>query len=287
MSNSPDAQLKPRIMITGETAGTGASTTSKILAEQLKLPIISGGRYFRGLANRFDLFQQERASLSLDHQYQSFLEKYQEVFSTQGLPGVSALLEEGIQQGAKGDILAKFSAAVEANQRKTGQIDTVWDYIVDQKTLSDALQQPGFVWESKLAVLSLSLDQLQSAITGVEFLAVPYLRVLLKLDPLVAAQRVGERENRQVNLEEILIRKQRDFTRYGELYQIGGQGVTHQDLYQHADVTIDTQHLTPAEVAIQVLGSYIDKIITEMQEQDVFALPVLNDINSALSSLKA
>jgi len=287
MSNSPDTQLKPRIMITGETAGTGASTTSKILAEQLKLPIISGGRYFRGLANRFDLFQQERASLSQDHQYQSFLEKYQEVFSTQGLPGVSAILEEGIQQGAKGDILAKFSAAVETNQRKTGQIDTVWDYIVDQKTLSDALQQPGFVWESKLAVLSLSLDQLQSAITGVEFLAVPYLRVLLKLDPLVAAQRVGERENRQVDLDEILIRKQRDFARYGDLYQIGGQRVTHQDLYHHADVTIDTQHLTPAEVAIQVLGSYIDKIIAVVQEHEVFAMPVINDINSALSNLKA
>ena len=98
---------------------------------------------------------------------------------------------------------------------------------------------------------------------------------------------MSERENRQVDLDEILIRKQRDFARYGELYQIGGQKVSHQDLYQYADVTIDTQSLSPAEVAIRVLGSYIDKIITVGQEREIFALPVINDLNTALSSLKA
>lgn len=285
MINTVDTHFKPRIMITGETAGTGASTTARILADHLRLPIISGGKYFRGIANRFSLFQTKNPSISFEQQYQIFLEEYQSVFSTQGLAGISILLDEGIQQGAKGDVLATFHTAVVANQKRTGQIDTVWDYIVDQSILHDALQSPGFIWESKLAVLALNLDQLQVIIMQSNALTIPYLRVVLMLDPAIAAQRVGERENRQVEVDEILVRKQNDFDRYGELYRIGGQKVSHQSLAHFADVKINTQYQAPTEVARQVLISYLEKIALISETEAVFALPAIMDIRHALSVL--
>ena len=146
---------KPRIMITGETAGTGASTTSRLLAEQLDLPIISGGKYFRTLANHFAIFQKENSNWSLNKQYQSFLEMYQRAFDDNE---VDSLMEKGTVDMVKGDVLANFQEAIEENYRRTNQTDKVWDYIVDGKTISDALQKPGFIWESKLAILALELD---------------------------------------------------------------------------------------------------------------------------------
>jgi cytidylate kinase len=285
-SPSEQNQYTPRIMITGETAGTGASTTSKLLAESLKLPIISGGKYFRALANLFNVFQGKNNGLSLDEQYQSFLRIYQQVFGQEGLGGVTTLMEAGIAEGARGDVLATFSAAIDNSFKKNGRIDTVWDYIVDQKTISDALQQPGFVWESKLAVISLELDQLQSVVSQSSFLTFPYLRVLLSLDPEVAAQRVGQRESRQVDVEEVLLRRQRDFDRYGNLYQIRGQRVAQRDLSRFADVVINTESTNPKEVATKVLNAYLQKISFVGQSELVLALSVINEINKALQDLQ-
>jgi cytidylate kinase len=278
--------LRPRFLITGETPGTGASTTSKILAEQLKLPIISGGRYFRGIANRFHVFQQEHSHFSVEDQYLAFLDIYQEAFLKNGLVGALALLEEGIEQGAKGDVLARFSAAVEDNQKKTGQIDKVWDYIVDQKTVIDALTQPGFIWESKLAIVSLYLDQLRAVISEIEDSTLPFLSVLLSLDPVIAAQRVAQREDRQVNVEEILIRKQRDFDRYSDLYQINGRKVSHDDLFKYADIVINTENITAHRVAVTALGAYVEKVSLLTYSPEAIAVPMLIDMNNALTNLR-
>jgi cytidylate kinase len=284
MAHGFDA-LRPRILITGETAGTGASTTSRILADKLQLPIISGGRYFRGLANRFVVFQQERPDWDAEQQYLAFLSLYEKTFAQYGLPGILVLLNEGVQQGAKGDTLATFSAAVETNQKRTGQIDTIWDYVVDHSTLYDAVSQPGFVWEAKLAVLALHLDQLQSVVAGADALSFPYLSVLLTLDLNLAAQRVGERENRDVHPDEITVRKQRDFARYGELYQIRGQQVDHGDLSRFTDLTIDTKDVGPNEVVALILQTYLEKMETMVEDGELLALPIINDLHAALGEL--
>jgi cytidylate kinase len=255
-------QHKPRILIAGETAGTGASTTSKILSEHLHIPVISGGKYFRALANRFEKFQIDNPGLDIDTQYKLFLITYQQVFSERGLNGVSELMTHGIKEGAKGDVLATFISAIDRATRNSGKIDSLWDYIVDQKTIESALELPGFVWESKLAVIALELDQMRAIVESAPAMVIPYLSVLLSLDPIVAALRVGQRENRDVNVNEILLRKQRDFERYGDLYHIKGKKVSHNDLSRFADTIINTETASPNEVAKAVIESYIQKLMS-------------------------
>lgn len=276
---------QPKILISGETGGTGASTTSKLIAEKLSLPVVSGGKYFRALANRFDHFQKQHPELDFDAQYEAFLAVYEQVFKAQGLSGISHMIAEGIEQGAKGDAVAAFSAAIERAQQRKGQIDTVWDYIVDQQTIGDALEKPGFVWEAKLAILSLHFDQMRTVVQNAPTSALPYLHVLLTLDPEVAAQRVGQRESRDVHVNEILERKKRDFDRYGSLYSIRGRKVAHGDLARHADVSINTETITPPEVASEILRAYIQRLSAASSQNPEHSLVLIKSLYEAIDSL--
>ena len=123
---------------------------------------------------------------------------------------------------------------------------------------------------------------MQAVVRQNSSMVLPYLKVLLSLDPAIAAQRIGQRENRQVAIEEILVRKQRDFDRYSDLYQINGQEVTHQDLSRLADVIIDTEKNGPTEVATKILHAYIQKLSVTGQEEPTLAPCVINEINNAL-----
>lgn len=280
MNNSNEV-IKPRILITGETAGTGASTTSKILAEKLSLPLISGGKFFRALANRFAVFEAQKAHLDQEACYEQFLKQYQDVYEQQGLEGINILLADAIEQGAKGDVLAKFGEILENRTEKTGSVDPVWDYIVDEQTIMSALSQPGFIWEAKLAVLALHLDEFRSTVAQFNTLSLPYIKILLRLDPLIAAQRVASRENREVNVQEIMLRKQRDFDRYGELYKINTNPLSHQDLYTLSDLHINTEKRNPNRVARLVLKGYLHKINSTGQSSS----SVVTEIKSAIASL--
>ena len=251
------------------------------MANSLELSVISGGKYFRALANRFQVFCEQNSDLSSDQQYLLFLKLYQERFSQDGLEGILSLIEEGISNGAHGEILARFGQAIEASSKTTGEVNPIWDYIVDQKTFDDALRAPGFVWESKLAVLAFKIDQL-AVVARQSNSVVPYLRVVLTLDPVIAAERVSEREGRAVSVDEILIRKQRDFARYGELYQIGGQKVLHDHLVQSADVVIDTENTDPNEVAVTILKKYIQILSTLGVWEKTFAHQAIDEIRRAL-----
>ncbi len=258
MTKNPEYKLG--IMVTGKTAGTGASTISKHLEQHLGFPIISGGKHFRALANHFNTFREENSDLSLNEQYQSFLKMYQHAFDSNT---ADFLMGKNEAEMVKGDVLAIFQKAIEENYQFTGQTDKIWDYVVDRKTIIDAFsKQDGFIWESKLAILALSLDQMQTVVKQNANMTLPYLKVLLSLDPAIAAQRIGKRENRPVKVEEILERRKRDFDRYGNLYQINGQRVTHQVLADFADVTIDTQENHPEEVVKKILLAYIQKLTT-------------------------
>lgn len=281
-----DGDPQPRVLISGETAGTGASTTAKRLSSLLDLPIISGGRFFRGLANRFEAFEAQHGELSVDETYLEFLKLYQTAFSTDGLNGIVPLLKEGIDQGADGVTLARFQGILKGRMERTGKVDTVWDYIVDQNTVIDALNKPGFIWESKLAILALQMDELQTVIAEQPPFALPYMQVLLQLSPEIAAQRVGEREGRAVDVEEILVRKQRDFSRYGQVYHIQGKSVEHEDLATAADVMINTAALSPDEVAVVVVQDYLRKIRVTGFSHRAFAQPAVRLMEAALARVK-
>jgi cytidylate kinase len=277
---------KPRILISGETGGTGASTTAKLLANFLELPLISGGKYFRALANRFQVFCEQHSDSSLDTQYLSFLYLYEERFAKDGLAGISTLIEEGIRDGAHGQTLARFSQAIEASSKRNGGVNPIWDYVVDQKTIDDALRQSGFVWEAKLAVLAFEIDQL-AAVASRSDSAIPFLRVVLTLDPVVAAQRVGSREGREVAVDEIMVRKQHDFARYGHLYQIGGQKVMHEDLARFADIAINTENTDPNEVVAKILKEYLRLLSAFGEFEKSLALPVIDEIWRVLKQLQS
>ncbi len=273
-------------MIAGETGGTGASTTTKIVAQHLDLPTISGGKYFRGLANRFDAFHQQQGCEAMVA-YNLFLSLYERIYDTQGLQGVTQAMEEGIRDGANGEVLGKFEHVIEQAKKKNKKnVHQVWDYIVDQQTIQEALSKPGFVWESKLALIATELDQMQAIVPHNNYSSAPQLRVLLSLDPRVAAQRVGQREGRKVNTAEIKLRKKRDFDRYRELYQIHGHPVTPKDLVRFSDIQIDTQLLNAKEVSAQILKGYITKVSKLGQSEQVFAGPAIAEVTYALTQLQ-
>lgn len=280
-------QSMAMISITGISGGTGASTTARLLSKHLELPVISGGKYFRALANRFSYFQEQNSDLSVEMQYKAFLKRYEQVFIEKGLDGASELIQKGIAEGANGKMLSTFIAEIEKSMKKKGQIDKTWDYIVDQKVISVALEKSGFILESKLAVISLKLDQLQDIISKYPTFTLPYLNVLLSLKPEVAAERISQRENRPVNADDILLRKQRDFDRYGDLYQIDGQRVEHSDLYKFTDIIIDTENLKPEEVAITVLNAYIQKVASLGLLKEPASLTAVRNVKQAIKQLQA
>ncbi len=278
MTKNPEYKLG--IMVTGETAGTGASTISKHLEQHLGFPIISGGKHFRALANHFNTFREENPNLSLNEQYKLFLQMYQNAFDNNA---ADSLMGKNEADMVKGDVLAVFHKAIEENYQLTGQTDKIWDYVVDRKTIIDAFsKKDSFIWESKLAILALSFDQMQAVVKQNANMTLPYLKVLLSLDPTIAAQRISKRENRPVKVEEILERRKRDFDRYGNLYQINGQKVTHQNLTDFADVTINTQENHPEEVVKKILSAYIQKLTIAVDVVPNLAHQAINELGNLL-----
>ncbi len=275
-------EYSARIMISGETAGTGGSTTSKILSEALGLPNISGGKYFRGLANRFNRYVFDNNHRGLDHNYQNFLQLYEHVYKEAGLSGVNQLVGDGFAEGANGDELAQFGAAIERNYERTRHVDKVWDYAVEQNTILDALSKPGYVWEAKIAVLALELDQMQSLLPKNDYSNTPYFKLLLTIDPKTAAERVGKRENRVVKTSEITQRRDRDFARFGELYTINGKSIRHKDLSIHANIRIDTKNIEQVEVANMALRCYLATLNSLCEKIPSVTLPIISQITATL-----
>ncbi len=280
-------EYKPRIMISGETAGTGGSTTSKILSEALGLPNISGGKYFRGLANRFDKFITDHKNLGLDENYQYFLSMYEHAYKNDGLNGVNQLVGDGFAEGAKGDALAQFGAAIERNYEKTRRVDKVWDYAVEQNTILEALSKPGYVWEAKIAILALELDQMQSLLPQNEYSNTPYFKLLLTIDPKTAAELVGFRESRVVTGKEITQRRDRDFARFGELYTINGKPVRHSDLSMHAHTRINTKNIEQVEVANEAIRTYLEQLHTLAKTVPMVTPPLITHLSRSLPITKA
>lgn len=275
-------EYMPRIIISGETAGTGGSTTSKILSDALGIPNISGGKYFRGLANRFNKYTIDNRHIATAQNYLDFLLLYENAYNQDGLNGVNHLVGDGFVEGAKGDILAQFGQAIESKFERTNKIDKVWDYAVEQNTILEALSNPGFVWEAKIAILALELDQMQNILPQNEFINTLYLKVLLSIDPKIAAERVGFRENRTVPASEITKRRDRDFARYGKLYTIKNIPIEHGDLSKHADIKIDTQNTEQDGVANRAMQSYIQKLNTLSTELPEVTTSIISKLASII-----
>lgn len=247
----------PRIYITGETGGTGSSTVADILAETLHLPHISGGRYYRGIAHDYDIFKREHESMDESQTYLLFWNIYRNLLEENGIEGVDSRTKKYWELPNDEAVLTQFSTAVKTNAEQDGTLDGTYDYYVNEKVLSAALQQPGAVVVQKLTQ---KIDELKPVITQYNNLAVPFLSVVLTASPNVAAARISQREKRMVTPEEILARRDRDWARYSELYHANGKPVKLHHLHQFADEVINTDNLSAQEVAEQIIRYYLLKI---------------------------
>ncbi len=279
--------FEPRILLSGETGGTGASTTAEKLSKVLDIPVISGGKYFRGLAHQFELFRQEQLqsgeNLTELEMYEHFLSICLVIFEQHQLAGLLEFLRPSINSGANGEVLANFSAAIAKGTSQQKKIDPFWDHVVDQSTLQEALSMPGFILESKLAILKMELDESQDIVSAYHGLAVPFLKVLLQLHPAIAAKRIEARENRAVTKSEVLLRQKRDFTRYGQLYHIHARPVSFQDLAANADIKIDTFQNSPDQVVQRILQGYLEKVSQIGEYQSELAFPLIQKLGAGLA----
>jgi cytidylate kinase len=281
--------LSPRIHITGETAGTGATTVARVLAEKLRLPRISGGKYFRALAAQFDAYLRENSETgkSQPELYDEFLQQFLTVYQTKGFDGVLELLKQALKTGADGAVLANFHSAIAHHQETNRGSTILWDQIVDAGTLHESSDLAGYIWESKLAVVLHSVDQFRQLTAEPEHaaLSLPILRVLLTVDLTSAAHRVAQRENRQVHTDEILQRQDADFARYGDIYTANTVPLKLEHLKETADLTIDTTELSPEEVVTQILGYYLTMISSWASENLSLSQPIVRLLLTALDEV--
>lgn len=280
---------QPRILISGEHGGTGASTVAEILSKILNIPIISGGKYFRGMAHHFLEFQLQYEWLAPENQYRAFLHMYRTVFEELGVSGVYDLIKPFFGHKSSEFALQNLTTQIKQNLEPDGTTNRDWDLYVNLMTMVAVLLSNGFVYEAKTAIAAGEFTEMQPIIAAYDTSTstsqgnwvVPYIRVLLNVDPSVAAKRISDREERLITKQEVLERKDRDWRRYGEIFTIDGQPAKHRDLYRFADEVIDTEHLTPEQVAQQTIQYYLLKIRFLSQEEQVLARPLIEQLIQA------
>ncbi len=187
--------------------------------------------------------------------------------------------------GANDSELIKFTDAIEENTQLTGKVDGLWDNIVDHSSAQEALQNPGFVWESKLAILALYIDQLKTVVSEEDVLVRPFIKALLRLPTAIAVQRIGTRENRQVTEQEVIKLIEKNFNRFGSLYQMNGQSLTHDDLVKQADVQIETAENNPQQVVESILKAYMRKVAL-VHDHAYYTTPLLDELVHGFTVLK-
>ncbi|MDR1930324.1 MAG: cytidylate kinase family protein [Treponema sp.] len=119
---------------------------------------------------------------------------------------------------------------------KRAAADDSWDREVDDTQVRLARESPGCVLGSRLALWMLSDAD---------------LKVYLKAEPLTRARRITLREGGELQAVADFTRERdrQDRERYLRLYNIDN------DDYSGADLVIDTDALTPEEIAGRIIGS--------------------------------
>ncbi len=273
--------VRSRFLIAGTWGGTGATETGKLVAKEMDLPRISGGKFFRAIANEFDIFHRSKPGLDATQAYEEYLAKMQDLFDREGLAGVLLYLEESITKDVDDEIAGKFQEILKAKAESTGKLDTLWDFLTDQCIVNYASTQPGWVIESKLAIAVLKIDQLKLAVANPEIFTVPTLATLQTVDINEAARRVAQREG-QSSPEKLLARRDRDFGRYGEMYTVDGQPLSHTDLLEFADIEIATDHLDTPDITGLMYLKYLEKATIAAQSEPVFATPIMDELKEVL-----
>lgn len=276
--------IKPRIFISGETGGTGASTVAGELSKVLQIPRISGGRYYRGIAHDYAAYKKEHHGMDEAGMYLSFWNRYCDLYETQGITGIDTLTKKYWELPNDEVVLRELNAAIKANAQLDGELDGIYDRYVNEKVLAAALQEPGAVVEQKL---TREIDELKAVIQKHNNLATPYLSAVLTASPEVAAARVTQRESHHiVTPGEILDRQKRDWARYSELYHVDGKPVKPYHLFQFADEVVSTNDLSAKEVAEQIIRYYLLKIRFLSVTEQWMARDIIATLAHGLEQLK-
>jgi cytidylate kinase len=283
MTNLREQNTRPllRIHITGQN-GSGGSTLAKNLESHLaailgpeKITRFSGGRLRRAAAWLWHEWRSDPnriAEIVESHDYTAdlmdttatpllnitqtlwlkFESEFDEMFRQYQLEGLLNSLTPYMDRPQDDAVLGDFNDT----QSKYSPESILWDKATETYLLHlTQTAQTSYVLESKLAVIFQDIQELQALVRTNSGWALPALRLMLTVDPEVAAARISERELEPTTVERVLARRADDSKRYGNAYHMmnTGKPFTEQDL-RDASIVIDTSDKDKDQVLLEALS---------------------------------
>lgn len=238
------------ILIAGQPGSGGSTLRDNILAlPNLELEKVSGGRIRRAYAQHWQEFSQGQNQDDAASNWRTFSDQYHLAYEQRGYQGVVELFDEHLDLPPDTESLNAFNVA----QAQYGASENLWDLIIDASLYHKLLTSDHSVLiESKLATILDLIDELHRMAIENPVLSQPLIKILLVVEPEIAAQRISRREGRTITVDEVQVRNEADWERYGRFYHIDGKPLTFDDLVAASHV-IDTSYLTPEEVLAEVL----------------------------------
>jgi cytidylate kinase len=228
-----------RILISGIQPGTGSTTTKNLLNKVLGSPTFyDSGFYRRVIAQYWKAYAQSNGGATKEN-----WDTFEQQFTDNGIGTLQVAISNANPKTFSDEILL----ALNEDQARFASDEKIWDSLPDRFAFDEANGENRGVWQGKLTAL---ID----VILREKFhsLSIPIFRVLLTIDPAIAAARVSQREDKE-DIERVRReneeRRIRDWDAFHKLYGIGPDAFDAlEDL-----IRIDTSHLKPAEVTAKIL----------------------------------
>jgi cytidylate kinase len=250
-----------QLHITGETSCTGASTQAKRIATLVQSQRISGGPIFRAFAHHFHAYTNEvtHPHGSTQQQLKTFTNTYTHLLAHEGVYGVMKHVEPYMSLPENEPILTAFQTTLEQMDAK----NPLWDRIVDEyQVMASRTVEGGYILESKLAILLPFIDQFRPYYQQHPIdsqLVLPVINMLLKVDPLVAQQRLITREGSATRFDHAQQRYTNDWLRYNQHYTINGTRVLPHQLKEVRGIALDTSTMSIDAVTTTLIAAMISQ----------------------------
>lgn len=258
--NTQEKRLK--ILITGEP-GSGGSTLAANLMTELRdreVVKISGGRFRRAEAHHWATFKEEMANIDAAQTWLHFEQLYETTYAELGINGVIALLSPYFELPSDDGILLQM----DDDQKLYCKNHDIWETMTDCFLLDQIYNvDQNLVLESKLAVVLDVIDQLAQHVDTSA--ALPLIKIILRVDPEVAAERISIRQNSPISVEQVKSRSINHWERYGNLYTSQNEPLS-QNIVDQQGFLIDTSNIT----AQQVLDRAITYILLHVVDSPIY-----------------
>ncbi|HYD34595.1 MAG TPA: hypothetical protein VD999_00855 [Vitreimonas sp.] len=274
------------LLVTGETGGTGATTLSKNLSSLVEEKRITAGTLYRAFAYLWHYEALNLATEDISQTWHRFLNTLTTLDSEYGLTGIWHYLETSdyrpIHQPQNAQILNAFTQTLERYSPTNLTIDNLTDRDMLRQATELAYNNLGFVLDAKLAIIAEYTEQLKPYYPA---LCLPAIKMLLYSSPAVADGRSSKRENSATVVENVLTRRDADWSRYKNYRHENGQPLHYSMLKEVPGVirmnTDETTERTTAYLALARISSRLQNIqpslSPEYQQAISRGLPVLRE----------